>query len=212
MGLIMSTARLRSYRFAAVILAVACIPATARAQASNPAAGEGSKLAERDRLREQSERLSASGDIAGAIAAAESVLAIERKVLPEGHADQLGSLDRLAALDERHGDFTRAIGMRRETLAIARRAFPENDWRVTDARLALADAEKLASMSPSQRAQVAEAARLDDESSKMYTAGRFAEAVGPAKSPGDPRGDSGTRAPPHCDISLQPGEVAAIPR
>ena len=108
------------------------------------------------------------------------MLAIERKVLPEGHADQLGSLDRLAALTSGMGtspapsECDANVGDRAAGL-------PENDWRVTDARLALADAEKLASMSPSQRAPVAEATRLDDESSKMYTAGRFAEAVGPAR-------------------------------
>ena len=177
----MSSARARWCRFAVVILALAGMPASPPARGQSAAAVPRADLAERNRLREQSQRLWASGDVAGAIAAAEARLAIERRVLPEGHADQCASLDWLAALYERRDDFARAIQTRREALATARRAFPENDWRLTSLRINLANSEAQARMSPAQRAELALAARLDSDVTRLYFAGRCSEAVKPAR-------------------------------
>ena len=71
-------------------------------------------LKERDRLRDETRKLSAAGKTAEAIAAAEAMLAIERKVLPEGHADLAGWLGWLAELQVEREDFAAANAARRE--------------------------------------------------------------------------------------------------
>ncbi len=119
--------------------------------AQSPASAQQLVLAERDRLAERSQKLAADGDLTGAIQAAQAMLAIERRVLPEGHPDQTGSLEWLAGLYEQQDDFTQAVAMRRELLAIMRRSLPDDDWHVTDAKLALADTQGRAHMSPADR-------------------------------------------------------------
>ena len=123
----------------AVVLVLACqtlvAPAPAHSQA--PAAdANAAALKERDRLWAETRKLRAAGKTAEAIAAAEAMLAIERKVLPEDHADLAGSLGWLAELQVEREDFAAARAARREVLAILRKRLGESDWRVVDARWA----------------------------------------------------------------------------
>jgi hypothetical protein len=69
-------------------------------------------LEERDRLWAETQKLSGEGKIAEAIAAAEAMLAIERKVLPAGHADLIISLDWLTRLHLAREDFAAAKAAR----------------------------------------------------------------------------------------------------
>ena len=62
------------------------------------------------------------------------MLALERKVLPENHADLAGSLGWLAELQVERADFAAAKAARREALEILRKRRGESDWRVVDAR------------------------------------------------------------------------------
>ena len=64
----------------------------------------------------------------------------------------------------------------REELVIPRRSFTARNWKVTDARLALADVEILAEMSFLQRGLVACAARLNGLANAYYARRDYARA------------------------------------
>ena len=120
-------------------------------------------LKERDRLWDQTQKLRAAGKLSEAIAAAEAMLAIERKVLPAGHADLAVSLDWLAMIYSDREDFAAAKVARQQALEVLRKRYGETHWKVTDARLALEDVERRAGMTRDQRQKLAEADRLNRE-------------------------------------------------
>ena len=62
-------------------------------------------IKERDRLRDEYQKLRAAGKTTEAIAVAEAVLAIERGVLPDGHDDRADSLRLLAEISAEREDF-----------------------------------------------------------------------------------------------------------
>ena len=133
----------------AVVLVLACQTLVAPAPAHGQAAAEDAKAAalkDRNRLWEETRKLRAAGKTAEALAAAEAMLAIERKVLREDDADLAVSLGWLAELQVEREDFAAAKAARREVLDILRKRLGESDWRVVDARRALEDVERLAGM------------------------------------------------------------------
>ena len=106
----------------AVLLILACQSLAAPAHGQAAAAdAKAAALKERDRLSGETQKLRAEGKTAEAIAAAEAMLAIERKVLPENHADLAGSLGWLAELHVEREDFAAAKAARRESLDILRK-------------------------------------------------------------------------------------------
>jgi CHAT domain-containing protein/Tfp pilus assembly protein PilF len=138
-------------------------------------------LQERDRLWDQTQKLRAAGKTAESIAAAEAMLKIERKALPAGHLDLAVSLDWLAGLHIERADFAAAKGARQEALGILRKHHGESHWKVTDARLALQDVERLAAMTRDQRQKLAEAKCLNREVMTLLRAGRYGEAMPSAR-------------------------------
>ena len=168
----------------AIVLVLACLTLGAPAPAHGQAAAADAKAAalkERNRLWGETRKLRAAGKTAEAIAAAEAMLAIERKVLPEDHADLAVSLGWLAELQVEREDFAAARAARREALDILRKGRGESDWRVVDARRALEDVERLAGMDRDRRARLAEAERLNRTVLDLNRAGKYAEAVPPAR-------------------------------
>lgn len=163
-----------------VVLVFACQTLGAPAPAQGQAVAEDAKAAalkERNRLWGETRKLRAAGKTAEAIAAAEAMLAIERKVLPEGNEDIAGSLGWLAGLHAEREDFAAAIAAWRAALGVLRTGRDESDWRVVGARLALEDAERLAGMDRDRRARLVEAERLNRTVEDLYGAGKYAEAV-----------------------------------
>jgi len=156
-------------------------PAPAQGQAAAEDANAAA-LKEIKRLAEETQKLRAAGKTAEAIAAAEAMLAIERKILREDDADLLAvSLSWLGELQVEREDFAAARAARREALDILRKRLGESDWRVVDARWALADVERLAGMDRDQRDRLAEADRLNRTVLDLYGAGKYAEAVPAAR-------------------------------
>jgi tetratricopeptide (TPR) repeat protein len=151
-------------------------PPAARGQAGaeNP---DAEAFQERDRLRKETQRLRREGTTAEAIAAAEALLAIERKLRPAESADVAGALGLLAELHAEREDFAAALAARREALEIQRKRRGASDWRVIDARVALEDVECLAGMDWEQRARLAEAELLNRTVEELYQAGKYADAV-----------------------------------
>ena len=75
-----------------------------------------------------------------------------------------------------------AIAMRRDVLKLQVGVLGESHWKVTDARLAVQDVERRAAMKGENRRQLAEANRLEDEDmSRFYAAGRYSDAIEPAR-------------------------------
>jgi tetratricopeptide (TPR) repeat protein len=134
-------------------------------------------LKERDQLWDESQKLQAAGKLGEAIAAAEAMLAIERKVLTAGHEDLAVSLDVLAGMYLEHDDFAAAKRAGSEALEILRKLFGEAHWKATDARLALEDVGHLAGMPRDQRQKLAEAGRLNIEVAALDGAGKYDEAL-----------------------------------
>jgi CHAT domain-containing protein/tetratricopeptide (TPR) repeat protein len=128
----------------------------------------------------------------GAYAEAEALytqaLAVRRKAQGEKHPDYLFCLRNLAGLCARMAaryrdaeDFARAADCWRRVAELKSRVLGERHWEVTDARLALADAERLSHMTAAQRRRLAEARRLDQEARELRRQGRAREGVEPAR-------------------------------
>jgi CHAT domain-containing protein/Tfp pilus assembly protein PilF len=135
------------------------------------------RLKERDRLRAETQRLRQQGKLAEAVAAVEKALAIERAVLGKTHADVADSLELLADLHQEREDLAAARKVRQEVLALRRQLHGDSHWRVTDARLALADVERLARLDPAQRRRLGEADRLYAQAVVFRDQGKFREAI-----------------------------------
>jgi CHAT domain-containing protein/Tfp pilus assembly protein PilF len=138
-------------------------------------------IQERDRLWDQTQNLRAAGKPAEALAAAEAMLKIERKILSADDPELAVSLDWLAGLYIEREDFAAAKAARQEALGILRKRHGETHWKVTDARLALQDVDRLAAMTGEQRQKLAEADRLNREILALNRAGRYGEALQPAR-------------------------------
>jgi CHAT domain-containing protein len=166
-----------------VVLIVACplLGAPSSASGQEVTAEAKAALQERDRLQAQTQKLQAAGKLTEAIASAEAMLKIERKVLPAGHDDIIGSLDRLAELRIEREDLAAAREARQEALEILRKRYGETHWKVIDARLALEDAERLGGMTGEQRQKRAETERLNKQVVALFQAGRYGEALSSAR-------------------------------
>jgi CHAT domain-containing protein/Flp pilus assembly protein TadD len=139
-------------------------------------AAQKEKLRERDRLDQESRALAKAGRLGEAVAAAERCLALERAVLGAAHPDVLVSVQWLAGLHERRENWSAARMARREAVDLLVKLRGSNDWTVTDARLALADAERFAGMPTADRAALRRAREANETGMRLHREGRYAEA------------------------------------
>jgi len=138
-------------------------------------------LKERDRLWERTHELHSAGKLSEAIAAAQAMLVIERKVLPADHANLAASLEWSAELYLERGDFAAAKTACREALEILLKRNGETHWKVADARRALEDVDRRAGMTHEQKQKLGEAARLDHEVVALLRAGKFDDGLSSAR-------------------------------
>ena len=131
----------------------------------------------RDRLWAEAQRLRAQGQLDEAITAAEKMLAIERAALGAEHPEVAVSLEWLAKVYIERADFAAARKARQEVLALRGKLHGMKPWQVTDARLALADVERLAALSPDQRRRLAEANQLNQRIVELSAQGKYREAL-----------------------------------
>jgi tetratricopeptide (TPR) repeat protein len=138
-------------------------------------------LKERDRLWKETQELCAAGKTAEAIAAAEAMLALDRRHAGGDHPVVAESLGWLAQLQVEREDFAAARAAWCEAIEILRRQMGESDWRVVNARQAIEDVDRLAGMDRGQRARRAEADQLNRTFEVLYRAGKYAEAMPAAR-------------------------------
>lgn len=120
-------------------------------------AAQKERLKNRDRFASEARKAEATGKLAEAIPAVEKILTIEREVFGSVHAEVAGSLDWLARLRAEQGDFVAARKAAQEAWAVRTKLYGEKHWRTTDARLRLADVERLRQLTPAARAALREA-------------------------------------------------------
>jgi CHAT domain-containing protein/Tfp pilus assembly protein PilF len=142
-----------------------------------PARAERPDLQQRNRLLARARQLQQQGKLPEAIAAAQAVLAIERRLFGDVHGDVAESLEWLAQMYQQREDLAAARAARQEVLAVRTRLHGAKDWRVTDARLALAHAERLAALTAEQRRRLREVEQVDQRVEDLGGARRFGEAI-----------------------------------
>lgn len=141
---------------------------TERAEAAPLTAEQQEKLKERYRYGKQAQELRRQGKLEQAIAAAEKMLAIEREMYGDVHEDVAGSLERLAEMHEESEAWDAARQAREEVLDIKTKLFGNDHYKVTDARLALANLERIARLTNKQRQELSRVDELEDQAGR-YT-------------------------------------------
>jgi hypothetical protein len=139
------------------------------------------RLRERDRFGKQSQKLQTEGRLPEAIAAAEAMLAIERDVLGETSEDAIGSLERLARLNEARDDWPAVTVGRALVLALRSKSLGVGHWKAIDDRFALSRAESIGRLDRGGPRRFAEARTLFTKAGDLYSKARHAEAMKPAQ-------------------------------
>jgi CHAT domain-containing protein/tetratricopeptide (TPR) repeat protein len=135
------------------------------------------KLKERDRLFQEANRLLRDQQVDKGMALGEQALALTREVRGEQDPETLHLARSLAQAYEQLANFPAAQKLRRQVLASLTRLHGRDHWEVTDARLALEDAERLAQMAPADRRRLAEAVQLNGRVVQLYQQGKPQEAL-----------------------------------
>ena len=135
------------------------------------------RIAERDRYEQEANRLGEAGNLGEAIHLLGKELAIEREVLGELHEDVVDSLNFLARLHEAGEDWAAARRSLTEVIVIRQRQPDRKDWRIGDARRALADLDRRAALNPAQRQRLQELDRLNGLQGALQRQGKYAEGI-----------------------------------
>jgi CHAT domain-containing protein/Tfp pilus assembly protein PilF len=135
------------------------------------------RLQERDRLWTEAKQHQADGKLAEAVTAAEKMLAIDRALSGNAHAEVAYSLEYLAGLHEAREDFAGARKARQEVVAINTELWGAKHWKVRDARLALAHVERLVRLEPAQRQLLRDAKHLNQEVENLGGQGKYDQAL-----------------------------------
>ncbi len=153
-------------------------PATrAVAFSQQPSDKANAQLKECVRLANESMTLRGHGKLAEAITAAQAMIAIERKILAADDPNLGISLGWLAQLNLEKNEFAAATAARQEALQIVRKRLGEAHWETTDARLALDNVKRQASLTGEQRERLAQASRLNQSSLALYDQAKYAESA-----------------------------------
>jgi CHAT domain-containing protein/tetratricopeptide (TPR) repeat protein len=139
-----------------------------------------SQLREADRLVKEANALRTAGKLSESVEQVEKALAIRREVLGPEHEQVLQILQGLARVLERNGDKEAARKRLQEVVTIQEHRFGKDDWRVIDARLAVADLDQRVSLSEEQRRQLDEAERLSRDAATLGKQGRSAAGISSA--------------------------------
>ncbi|MDX1943845.1 MAG: tetratricopeptide repeat protein [Pirellulaceae bacterium] len=133
--------------------------------------------AESKRLWERAQQLDAEGKLAEALQVGEQLLSTDRQLLGNKHANVAFDLAWLADRYQKLERFTEAKIVRTEAVAILVRLFGHDHWRLVDARWALKDSEVLATLSASQRQQLATAEARQSDAMRLNEEGKFSDAA-----------------------------------
>jgi tetratricopeptide (TPR) repeat protein len=134
-------------------------------------------LAARDRFDKESAQLQSQGKYSEAIATAEQMLAIERRVFGDVSDDVAESLGRIGRCHVAREDFAAARKALGEWLSIRSKLYGDHDWRVSDARRELRDIDVRAGLTLKERHQLVEADRVMSQAFDLYRKRDFPQAI-----------------------------------
>jgi CHAT domain-containing protein/Tfp pilus assembly protein PilF len=134
------------------------------------------RLGERSRLWQELKQHLKAGKLPEAIQDAERMLAVERQ-LPGADRDVASTLNLLADLQVRKGDFARAREWGKQALDLRLKVGGERDWQTTDARRKLAEIDVQAKLEPDQRQRLADVDRAQEKASALYGKRQYKEAA-----------------------------------
>ena len=177
-----------SIRMARILACVACLTfvCSTAFSADRPDEGQAAPLSpaerkkltvERDAFLERSHEFQAQGKLREAIAAAQSAMVIERRVFGEVSDDVALSIERIAQYHMTLDEFAQARQAVEQRLAILARLHPQDDWRLTDARLVLEDIKTRERLTPAQRQELASAEQVDAQALQFYQKGSFPQSI-----------------------------------
>jgi tetratricopeptide (TPR) repeat protein len=162
-----------------VALITLVMPVSGQALASKPLTPEQKqKLKERDRFLKESADLEQAGNLSDAIVAARKTLALSREIFGNTDEDVGTLLEFIGRLHVKREDWPAARVACRECVEIAIAVSGKDGWRATNARLALADVDLYAAMTPENRADLRRAERLNAEADRLDGQGKYDEASG----------------------------------
>jgi CHAT domain-containing protein/tetratricopeptide (TPR) repeat protein len=133
--------------------------------------------AERDALYDKSQRLQAQGKLKEAIAATQNAMAFERRVFGDLSDEVAISLERIAQFHRSLDEFAEARQAAEKARAILVKLHPEEDWRLTDARLVLEDIKLHERLTPAQQKELANADVVDARALQAFQKGEYAESI-----------------------------------
>jgi len=133
--------------------------------------------------------LALTGELDNAVALSVKDLAVTRKARGELHEEVVESLKLMVRLHERREDWTGARKALAELLSIRQRQPDQKDWRIGDARRALADVDRRAALGPAPRQRLKEAGELNRQMDALYGRGKYADAIDPGRKAMEIRGD-----------------------
>jgi CHAT domain-containing protein/tetratricopeptide (TPR) repeat protein len=131
---------------------------------------------ERESLARRIQELRSAGQLDEAMAVAERALDLERRAEGASTAGEAQALSRLAELHELRGEWDKALGRRREALAVRQCLDGPDHWRTADARLAVGFADRVAGLAAADRVKVTGALRKEQEAARLETQGNLVEA------------------------------------
>jgi tetratricopeptide (TPR) repeat protein/CHAT domain-containing protein len=183
----------------ATALATIALPgiSTAPAQGQPPAPTSARELSEgertrriqeRDRLRAEAIKLAQASKLDEAVLPLEKVLALTRQLRGELHEEVVGSLEMMARTHELRDDWAAARKALMEVLAIRERQPDQKDWRIADARRAVADCDRREALEPDQRQQLRESDRLNGLQDALFKQRKYAEGIDPCRKAMEIRG------------------------
>lgn len=164
-----------------ILLAALFVAAVGQSPQTSPPAPDPEQLAERNRLSRLCEQLRDEGKLAEALATAETMLALERKILPADVEDIRGSLVFLGETAQRAEDGKRATAYRAELVAWCVRHRGPQHWQTMDARAAQSDMQRRTALSTADRDELRRSRLLGNEMLELYGQGKTAEAIAKAK-------------------------------
>jgi tetratricopeptide (TPR) repeat protein len=135
------------------------------------------RLKERNQYLAEANRLRKAGQLPETIATLEKALAIDRQVFGDRHEEVALSLESLAQVHEIRADWTAGRKARQEVLAIRSGLYGKDDWRVTNARLALAYGDFLACLNEPEQQQLQQADEMSRRAAFLAGQGKNREAL-----------------------------------
>lgn len=175
---------LRLTRCLIVLVALfAALPAAADEPdvGAKPAASRKERLQERNRLWNEAKKLRNDGKLKEAATAAEQMVAIERELFGKVHKEVAFSLDWLADVYEALEDFDAARNARQQRLDVVLELHGQDDWRAIDARLELADVDRMDALEPAEREQLRQVELLERKRASLTNKGKHLQALLAAK-------------------------------